>query len=45
MITSILVVDVFLILTICAGRTPNSVSSYQYGIEKKSIKDYKLKLL
>ena len=35
-ITSIFVVSVFLILTSCAGRTPNPVSSYQDGDEKKS---------
>ncbi len=36
-ITSIFWVSAFLILTSCAGRTPNPVSSYQYGDKKRSL--------
>jgi hypothetical protein len=35
-ITSIFLISSLLVLTSCAGRTPNPVSSYQYGDEKKS---------
>ena len=43
-ITSIILLSSFFILTSCAGRTPNPVSSYQYGDEKKSCQRLKAEI-